>query len=177
MFFLNILFAVLPEIVSWQNDGKMIFQVKEQNNQLQECIKSSEYKFRIKYRVCYRRKNWLDHCYREMQQNNWITFNPVSGIYQVKKDVLKDNAKETLKSFDDLDDAIDEVSKTNPIILSDLKTKYVKWNRSQKKYISVRFNSECKESRRFDYMLLRVLSFGLISNKETESDWVDFVVK
>lgn len=177
MLILSIIFSFIPEIISWQNHGKIVFHIKEENSFLEECIKSSEYKFRIQYKLCYRRDNWFDNCDDIVQQNNWINFNPITGIYQVKKDLLRDDQAETVKTFDDLDSAVESLSKIYPIKLSDLKKKNPKWYKSSKKYISVRFNSECKNTRGLDYFMLRVFSLGMISNKETESEWVDFKIK
>lgn len=144
--------------------------------ELEECLESGrEAKVRFQFRLCRKRRSWLDACGEERTQHNAISYDSITESYRVVTDRLGDDIDPVAVGIPARKDAISAAVTAENVQLSLLAGDRAELVGHERGYLQARAIFICKGSvNRTLAQLSQILTFGIVNVVETDSGWLDF---
>lgn len=183
-FFLVVLLSILPLTSLDRDEGGFVVKISASDQYMRECVQLGlALRFQFIAQVCQKREFWFDDCARERKAIATLTFDPITGQYQVERDLYDDGLVPVQRNFGDLNEAFSFATKSLEFTEKHLAAGQTRFRISRLgpdsdsltlKYKAIAF---CQQNynRTID-RIARLLTFGLIRLERYESDWQELEV-
>jgi hypothetical protein len=105
-FFLVVFLSILPLTSLDRDDGRFVVKISASDKYMRECVQLGlALRFQFIAQVCRKRELWFDDCARERKAIATLTFDPITGQYQVERDLYDDGLVPVQRNFGDLNEA------------------------------------------------------------------------
>ena len=146
--------------------------------EVEECLDGGrEAKLRFQFRLCRKRRSWLDACGEERTQHHAISYDSITESYKVVSDRLGDDVDPVAVGVPSRKEAVNAVLTVENVAFSFLAGEDADLVGHERGYLQARAVFICKGSvNRTLAQLSQILTFGIVNVVESDSGWLDFTV-
>jgi len=181
---LVVLLAILP-LTSLEHEGqRFTVKINSSDQYMRECVQLGlALRFQYIAQVCRQRELWFDDCARERKAIATLTFDPITGQYQVERDLYDDGLVPLQRNFFDLSEAFNFAAKSLEFTEKHLAAGHNRFRISKIKpendHLTLQYKAIAYCQQNYNYTIDRVarlLTFGLLYLDRYESDWQEVEV-
>lgn len=183
-FFLVVLLSIFPLTSLDRDEGGFVVKISASDQYMRECVQLGlALRFQFIAQMCHKREFWFDDCARERKAIATLTFDPITGQYQVERDLYDDGLVPVQRNFGDLNEAFSFAARS-----LEFSEKYLAAGQNRFRISRLGPESDsltlqykaivfCQQNynRTID-RIARLLTFGWIHLERYESDWQEVEV-
>ncbi len=178
-FLLVVLFAVPNSLLDYQSDGGVGVHLDTTTQQMRACVQQGlELRYQFVVQLCRERTYWFDDCAKKRKGVSTLSFDPITGSFQVERDLYDDGKAPSQRSFAVATEAFPVAGSSMlfyPELLGLKKHEFAESNRLILRY---RTGAYCKQhyNRTLD-RIAQTLSLGFLGFERYDSGWNEVEIK
>jgi hypothetical protein len=183
-FFLVVLLSMLPLTSLDRDERGFIVKISASDQYMRECVQLGlALRFQFIAQVCHKRALWFDDCARERKAIATLTFDPITGQYQVERDLYDDGLVPLQRNFGDLNEAFSFAASSLEFTEKHLAAGQNRFRISKlspnSDSLTLHYKSIAFCQQNFNHTIdriARLLTLGWIRLERYESDWQEVEV-
>lgn len=179
VFLLAVLFAVPNALFDYDSGRGFSVHVDATTQQMRACVQQGlELRYQFVVQVCRERSLWFDDCAKKRKGISTLYFDPITGSFQVERDLYGDGKDPSQRSFSAAAEAFPVAGASmrfNPEFLGLKKPEFAESDRLILRY---RSGAYCKQhyNRTLD-RIAQTLSLGFLGFERYDSGWNEVKIK